>query len=176
MESVQFSLKRAFGPQDPVRWVPSHQFHFTLKFFGDIEESAAQRAADLLGGVAAQTQPFLLEVAGLGAFPAPGRPSVLWCGVGQGKEPLVALAARVEEAMAQAGFPREQRPFKPHLTLGRVREGAPVPPAVVEALQQTPSSYGAWRVERLVLMRSELLPAGPRYTELSEARLREENA
>lgn len=173
LESAQLALKRAFGPRDPVKWVPAHQFHFTLKFFGDIDPEAARRAADALGQVAAETRPFTLEVAGLGAFPPTGRPSVLWSGLGDGRANLVALAGQVEAAMARAGFPREARPFKPHLTLGRVREGSPVPPAVLEALKSE-RSYGAWQVERLVLMRSDLLPAGPKYTVLSEARLREE--
>lgn len=173
MEAVQFTLKRAFGPRDPVKWVPAHQFHFTLKFFGDIAPEASRRAADTLAQVAAETGAFTLEVAGLGAFPDTGRPSVLWSGLGEGKADLMALAGRVEAAMAQAGFPREARRFKPHLTLGRVREGALVPPAVVEALQEV-RPYGSWRVERLVLMRSDLLPAGPKYTVVHEARLREE--
>lgn len=174
LEAAQFQLKRAFGPRDPVRWVPSHQFHFTLKFFGQIEEAAARRAAEALGPVAAETGPFTLEAAGLGAFPSPSRPSVLWSGVGEGKAELVALAARVEEAMARAGFARESRPFKPHLTLGRLREGAVAPPALAQALQKG-VSYGSWRVERLVLMKSELLPTGPRYSVWSSAILREEN-
>ncbi|MFZ5817840.1 MAG: RNA 2',3'-cyclic phosphodiesterase [Bacillota bacterium] len=174
LEAAQFTLKRAFGPRDPVRWVASHQFHFTLKFFGEIEQEAVERAAAALGRAAGQSAPFLLEVAGLGAFPSPARPSVLWCGVGQGRTDLIALAERVEAEMALAGFPREARPFKPHLTLGRLREGAVAPPAVGEALKEA-RSYGSWQVERLVLMRSELLPAGPRYSILSEARLREEN-
>lgn len=175
LESTQFQLKRAFGPRDPVKWVPAHQFHFTLKFFGEIEEPAAQTAAEALGRAASATAPFTLEVAGLGAFPSPARPSVLWSGVGEGKEQLVDLARRVEEALAGAGFPREPRPFKPHLTLGRLREGAAAPPAVVQALTGSNASFGAWRVERLVLMKSELLPAGPRYSVLSEAHFREEN-
>jgi 2'-5' RNA ligase len=170
LESAQFNLKRAFGPRDPVKWVPAHQFHFTLKFFGEIAAEEAQRAAEALLGVGAATAPFELEVAGLGAFPEPARPSVLWAGVGRGRERLVDLAGRVEEAMVRAGFPREKRPFRPHLTLGRVREGAAVPQAVVAALRGG-GSFGAWRVERLVLMRSELLPAGPRYTVLQEAPL-----
>lgn len=174
LESAQFALMRAFGSRDPVKWVPGHQFHFTLKFFGDIDQEESRRAVDALSRVAAETRPFTLEVAGLGAFPDTGRPSVLWSGLGKGQPELVALAGRVEAAMAQAGFPREVRSFKPHLTLGRVREGAHVPQAVVEALQSG-RSYGSWQVERLVLMQSELLPAGPKYTLLYDVRLREEN-
>lgn len=174
LESAQFMLKRSFGPQDSVKWVPADQFHFTLKYFGDIEERVARQAAAVLVQIAAQTAPFTLEVVGLGAFPGTERPSVLWSGPGQGTPELVALANRVVEAMAQAGFAREAMPFKPHVTLGRVREGALVPPAVTEALK-VGGSYGSWRVERLVLMKSEPTPAGPRYSVLYDAPLREGN-
>lgn len=170
LEAAQFGLKRAFGPRDPVKWVPSHQFHFTLKFFGDLEEAAAHTAAAVLDRIAAGLTPLTLEVAGLGAFPSSDRPSVIWCGVGAGKAELVAMAVQVEKAMAEAGFAPEGRPFRPHLTLGRVRQGALVPPAVAQALRSG-RSYGSWRVERLVLLRSELLPSGPRYTPLHLAAL-----
>lgn len=171
LESAQNTLRLAFGAgTNPVKWVPSHQFHFTLKFFGEIDDRAALRAAAALRE-GANCSPFLLEVAGLGAFPNPDRPSVLWAGTGKGQLELVSLATRVEEAMVRAGFRREPRPFRPHLTLGRVREQARVPAQVRERLSAPPVSYGAWTVERLVLMRSELLPTGPRYTVLEAAPL-----
>lgn len=176
LESAQFHLKRAFGPRDSVKWVAAHQFHFTLKFFGEIAPHAAEQAGAALQRVAAENRAFTLAVAGLGAFPTPARPQVLWCGVGIGKERLVTLAGQVEEAMARVGFPREGRPFRPHLTLGRLREGAVAPPAVTEMLGRPAQSYGSWRVERLLLLKSELLPTGPRYSILYEAPLqREEN-
>lgn len=172
LELAQLGLRRTLGARDPVKWVPSHQFHFTLKFFGEIDPEAVATAARVLDDVAAEWAPFRLEAAGLGAFPDVSRPQVIWCGVGRGREELVQLAGRVEEAMVAAGFPPERRAFRPHLTLGRVRAGEPVPPALVAALRET-RSYGAWQVERLVLMRSELLPGGPRYTPLHEAALRQ---
>jgi len=170
LELAQLGLRRTLGARDPVKWVPSHQFHFTLKFFGEIEPEAVVRAARALDEVAADWVPFVLEAAGLGAFPDASRPQVIWCGVGQGRAELVRLAGRVEEAMVSAGFPRERRAFQPHLTLGRVRAGESVPPGLAGALREN-RSYGTWQVERLLLMRSELLPGGPRYTPLHAAAL-----
>lgn len=167
LESAQTLMRQSFDPgTSPVKWVPSHQFHFTLKFFGEIGNEEVAHAANALRHAAAGIQPFTLEVVGLGAFPDVGRPNVLWAGTGQGRQELVALAGSVEEAMARAGFRREGKPFRPHLTLGRVREREQVPARVRDRLAGPPVSYGCWSVARVLLMRSELLPAGPRYTVL----------
>lgn len=169
-------LKRAFGTPDPVKWVPAHQFHFTLKFLGEVEEAAAGRALEAVQRAAAGVGPFRAGLCGLGCFPNLAQPSVLWAGVTEGAEPLGRLAARVEQEMARAGFAPERRPFKPHLTLGRVREGAFVPKAVLEGLAKAErQEFGRFGVERLVLMKSELTPRGPIYTVYGSADLREEN-
>ena len=136
------------------------------------EELVAQlAAAEALRRAAARIRPFRLEVAGLGAFPSAARPSVLWAGTGDGRERLVALAREVEAELSDCGFPPEERPFQPHLTLGRVRRGALLGSALRECLAAPAVSYGAWSVERLVLMRSDLMPAGPRYSVLEAAEL-----
>lgn len=172
LEGAQGRLRQALGRDaDQVKWVPSHQFHFTLRFFGEIGPADVEVAAGALRRAAAATRPFRLEVAGLGAFPSPSRPSVLWAGTGEGRDRLVALAGRVEDELAACGFAREARPFLPHLTLGRVRRGAVLPRSLQECLAAPPVSYGSWPVERLVLMRSDLMPAGPRYTVLAAAEL-----
>ena len=175
MEATQATLRRGFGTSDPVKWVPAHQFHFTLKFLGEISEEAAGRAGGAVDRAVRSVSPFTLSLAGLGAFPQPERPAVLWAGVANGRERLAALAAAVERELVAEGFPAERRRFQPHLTLGRVREGASVPRAVVENLaRQAGQEFGAFRVERVVLMRSELTPRGPIYSVLHSAPLREE--
>lgn len=176
MELAQSGLKRAFGTPDPVKWVPAHQFHFTLKFLGEVEEAAAGRALEAVQRAAAQAGRFSVGLCGLGCFPTPARPSVLWAGVTEGAEPLGRLAALVEQELAREGFPPERRAFKPHLTLGRVREGAFVPQTAREALASASrQEFGRFGVERLVLMKSELTPRGPIYSVYGSANLREEN-
>ena len=171
------SLKRALGAPDPVKWVPAHQFHFTLKFLGEVEEASAGRALEAVERAAAGVAPFRASLAGLGSFPGPERPSVLWAGLAEGARELGSLAARVAQEMARAGFPPERRPFKPHLTLGRVREGAFVPRAAQEALAEAQrQEFGHFGVERLVLMKSELTPRGPIYSVYGSANLREERS
>jgi 2'-5' RNA ligase len=101
---------------------------------------------------------------------------VLWAGVQEGAQQLTACAARVEAEMALSGFPPERKRFQPHLTLGRVREGAHVPRAVPEVLETAAGQeFGRWNVERLVLMTSELTQSGPIYSVYGAADLREEN-
>jgi len=165
-------LRRVLGGSaSQVKWVPSHQFHFTLRFFGELDPAQVEAAAAALQRAAAETPPFSLTVAGLGAFPNPSRPNVIWAGTGAGQARLVALARRLEDALAEAGFEREARPFKPHLTLGRVRQGADLGPLLREHLTRPPETYGTWQVDRIVLMQSVLLPAGPRYSVLAAAAL-----
>lgn len=175
LEGAQAALKRACGMPDPVKWVPAHQFHFTLKFFGEIPEEAANRALAAAERAVAGTAPFAVRVAGLGCFPSPERPSVLWAGVAGGGKDLSAVAEAVEREMAAEGFARERKPFRPHLTLGRVREGARVDRTVAQALESAAGQeFGQWRVERVVLMQSELTPRGPIYTVYGSVPLREE--
>jgi len=173
LEGAQLALRRAFGMPDPVKWVPAHQFHFTMKFLGEVPEDSARRAAQALERIA--LQPFSLGLAGLGAFPSSERPSVLWAGVAEGREQLGRLAAAVECELVQEGFAAERRRFQPHLTLGRVREGAHVPRTVAEVLaKQSGQEFGRTGVERVVLMRSELTPRGPIYSVMHHVALREE--
>lgn len=175
LESTQAALRRGFGTSDPVKWVPAHQFHFTLKFLGEIPAEAAERAGAALDRAVGPVAQFSVSLTGLGGFPTVERPSVLWAGVAAGQERLAALAAAVERELVAEAFPPERRRFQPHLTLGRVREGAVVPRAVVENLARQPGQeFGAFRVERVVLMRSELTPRGPVYSVIHSAALREE--
>lgn len=165
-------LRRALGADAGlVKWVRPDQFHFTLRFFGELGPTEVEAAAQALRRAAAGTAPFPLAVAGLGAFPSARSPRVLWAGTGEGREQLIALARRLEDELAAAAFGREERPFQPHLTLGRVRQGADLAAPLRGLLTRPPVRYGDWLVDRLVLMRSELLPAGPRYTVVEAAEL-----
>jgi 2'-5' RNA ligase len=158
-----------------VKWVQAHHFHLTLKFLGETRRSDLPALSEALRGVAGQAAPFSLQLAGVGAFPTVRRPRVVWLGATAGGEALPGLAAAMEAACAALGWAREEKPYRAHLTLGRVRErsrGAPSrpatrPEALTRALErESGSEAGETRVERIVLVRSELGRGGPVYTVL----------
>ena len=157
-----------------VRWVAPENIHLTLKFFGDVDMAAMpalQRAvADACVGVA----PFSLRIAGAGAFPNTQRPNVIWVGVEGEVERAAQLTRRIDDACAALGFAREERPFSPHLTLGRVKRDAS--PAARRAIGEmivnaAIGELGQLHVERISVMKSELQPSGSVYTRLTTVEL-----
>ena len=105
-----------------IRWVRPKGVHLTLKFLGNVPESQVQSIVDAMGRASEGVAPFVVQVQGVGVFPHPRAPRVLWVGIQGDLAPLVQLHERLEEALEARGFVREQRAFSPHLTLGRMRE------------------------------------------------------
>jgi 2'-5' RNA ligase len=150
-------------------WVARDNVHLTLKFLGGVEAARLDALAGALAGATRACQAFDLTVRGLGAFPTPRRPRVLWAGVDEGGAHVATLARRVDEALQALGFVPEPRAFTAHATLGRLR----VPradPRLAEALAAG-GMYGRQRVDRVALMRSRLSPQGACHTELATAPL-----
>jgi 2'-5' RNA ligase len=146
--------------------VPAENLHVTLKFLGAVETGRLDRVAQTLSSLAAEAVPFELGLGGLGAFPSPTRPRVVWAGVASGAPALTALATRVEEALALLDFARDGRPFSAHITLGRVREPQRDPALAGALAVGAATEFGGFRVERIALVRSDLSPGGARYTSL----------
>lgn len=155
---------RARAGGDRVSWVREENLHVTLRFLGDIELDAAPA---LLRDVARETAgvaPFVLRLGGVRLFPSTRRPRVVALEV-LPAEPLTALAAAVERGVVATGMAPETRPFRSHLTLGRLRPGAAAPDVTV------PDTPGAETVgvTEAVLFKSELHRSGSRYTPLGRA-------
>jgi len=156
--------QRLRGP-DGVKWVEPQNFHFTLRFLGYTQPDALQRLVPALSAAVAAHEAFSLTLAGVGAFPNARRPQTIWVGVSEGARPLESLAGSVERAVVAQGFSPEERPFRAHLTLGRVK--APRPPVeLARALEAMPEGEEVARIQvgEVVLMRSDLRPSGPIYT------------
>lgn len=164
------SLCSRIGFTRPENW------HITLRFLGDIAPDALPGLKQALAGV--RMVPFELHLGTAGSFPALPRmgrgrpPQTLWLGLSRGAEQCAGLAADINRALAKAGFPSDDRPLRPHVTLGRVRSASPDDAddwrAALAALNG--ESAGPALADRFVLWRSILGPGGPRYDQLSEYR------
>ncbi len=172
-ETLRRDLRRLARALPDVRFVDPASLHLTLAFLGELEDDALATVIALTGEVARQTAPFALALAGLGVFGAPAAPRVIWAGVGGETHRLLALQRRLADALAAQGFPREQRPFSPHLTLARLKR--PLDDAAylrLRAQLDGPAPQTTrWRVADLRVMRSDLAATGARYTALSVAPL-----
>lgn len=147
----------------PVRWVEPDALHLTLKFLGEIEGVEVPRLEEALAALAPRHPPLELELGGFGAFPSLRRAGVLWMGVAAGA-PLMALQRDVELACAKLGYTREQRPFRPHITVARTRSDAR--PVDVERHAGAVDWRGRAAAATLDLMRSHLGGAGAHYEPL----------
>jgi 2'-5' RNA ligase len=153
-----------------VRWVRLDGLHLTIRFIGPTDE---ERIADLAAAVdkaAVSLDPFDVVIAGGGAFPSVARPRALWLGVGDGAAELEAAARKLDNALADRGWPRDDRPYRPHLTLAR-SDGVRAGPAVARRLIDAAAAVREpFRAESLVLFES-ISGGGPaRYEPVHEAR------
>jgi RNA 2',3'-cyclic 3'-phosphodiesterase len=139
--------------------------HLTLHFFEELPPERIPPAVEAMAEAAGGVGPFDLEVRGVGAFPAAGRPRVVWAGVTEGSTTVRSLVDRLRRALSERGFAVEARPFIPHLTLARVRSPRDVTWAR-QFLASPENGSRVWtrtRATELLLKESELLPTGARH-------------
>ena len=155
-----------------VSWARVDDIHLTLKFLGEIEASSLPAVEQALVSAARETDIFTLGVRGTGTFPGgTKRPRVLWVGLTE-SQALQRFQDRIETALEGAGFSREEKPFRPHLTLARVRT-ASVPSSLIRRLSESESApFGDLVVREAVVYSSRLLPQGPQHEALFKAALR----
>jgi len=159
---------RGAGDLD-LRVTSAEQLHLTMVFIGEVDEARVALVEQALVqpiGLA----PFTLELGGCGMFPSSGRPRVLWLGVSRGAQELGQLHRAVSDRLETVGIPRESRPYHPHLTIGRWRDGGR------QSIRQA-CPPGEWSVselvEHLTLFRSRLSPRGAEHTVIVRTPLRE---
>jgi RNA 2',3'-cyclic 3'-phosphodiesterase len=163
-----------FAPE--ARWVRPESLHITLKFVGEQKEEQVAAIGERLRRV--QSGPIEIRMAGYGFFPTPKAPRVFWIGI-HAAPALSALAKQIDDAVGELGIPREEREFSPHLTLARAggRSGDPKwrkgdrPNSVFAVLQKRLAKmgeldFGTMTAEKFILYRSQLSPAGSKYTKL----------
>ncbi len=170
---MQSQLKSKTPPYS-VRWIAPQTMHLTLHFLGDTDTTKIDDIAAVLKECASGYQSFPLTIAGLGCFPNLRRPRVIWLGLDHNATPLKQLHSTLGEMLNQTiGFEPENRPYSPHLTIGRVKKGIPERhlrqlAAMLTEQQARIKILSVLPIKSIHLMQSELKPTGPIYTSLAE--------
>ena len=155
-----------------IKWVESGQFHVTLKFLGDVEREDMASVCVAFQKSVADISPFEIRAMGAGAFPKIEVPRTVWVGVEDPSNSLNAAFNAVESAAVKMGFVRENKPFVPHITLGRIRKPSPALKGLSEKIAQYPRcDLGKTFVTHVDVLSSELTRRGPIYAVLARCPL-----
>ena len=165
LKSSALAIQDRLKPKLPnVRWTKAESMHLTLHFFGELSQENLEKAGAVMVSIESLFSPFKLAVSGVGAFPSNDRARIVWLGVDSAG--LTRLYAALSKALQMGGFRCETRPFKPHITLGRVRNSPLKARHILSPESDTVA--GEMTVSGLTLFESELLPDGavhrPRQT------------
>jgi RNA 2',3'-cyclic 3'-phosphodiesterase len=164
-DSVQSALEAMIGrlrPAAKISWTTGEKLHITTKFIGEWPESRIEEMQRALAGVGSAGV-IRIAVRGMGWFPNPKNPRVLWAGVEAGPE-LAMLARATEQAVHALGVEIEKRKYSPHLTLARIRERVPLDRLRRAVEAEGAAECGAFEASAFFLY----LSSGGRYTKLAE--------
>ena len=157
---------RAIAPQ--AKWVRAENLHVTLKFLGETDAAKLGAVHNALGAIRSE-QAVTLEFCGLGFFPNERRPRVFWAGM-EASANLKTLASQIDHAAHRLGFPLEDRPFTPHLTLARF-DPPGIAPKLGDAIRtHAAQSFGSLATREFHLIESKLKPTGAEYTTVQTVR------
>ncbi|MYG41016.1 MAG: RNA 2',3'-cyclic phosphodiesterase [Nitrospira sp. SB0677_bin_15] len=156
-----------------LSWSKPENLHINLKFLGDTTESQVDQIRRAVESAISRVSPFVVELKGFGVFPDDRSPRVLWIGLDGALEHLIALAGCVGQAVVPLGFHQEDRPFRPHLTVARVKKDRRAVSRTLHGLGAftAPFFCGSLSIERVTLFKSELRPDGVVYTKLWDVSL-----
>lgn len=155
-----------------VKWVEPDNLHITLHFLGEVDERDLIKVCRAVEEACRTREPFTMSLASTGAFPNTRRPKTLWAGIGEGTQDLVAIHDALEPSLMELGcYRREDRPYSPHLTLGRVKGDEASEPLATALAKNAGWQGGDVQVREVLVMSSELRQDGPTYAVMSRARL-----
>lgn len=153
-----------------IRWVKAANLHLTLRFLGDIPQESVTGLARSLKENVSNFGSFELVLSGMGGFPNLNRPRVIWIGTGEGTDRLTALADKVEKGCVESGFGKGDKKFSSHLTVGRVKFPKGLE-RLFEKIGRTDFQSSKFTVGEVFIVKSDLSPAGPKYTKLESVPL-----
>lgn len=149
------------------KWVDPEDYHLTLKFLGSVRKERVQEVGDLLEGIGLQQDPFPVTLQGISAFPYQSNPRVIWVGVRDQSGQLENLWQEIDTGLVDLGFPRDDREFTPHLTLGRVKANRSQGDLTYLFQRFRGRKFGTSLIDSITFYRTELQKSGPKYTVLS---------
>lgn len=150
-----------------IKWVDPAQIHLTLHFFGPTSSEAVDKIVSCVEPLAKSSAPLELALGEIGYFPGREKPRVIWVGLNGDVAELCVLQKEIEENLQGSGFVCETRPFHPHITLGRAKQGNKIRIPESSSLKLSlPINKTPRRIDRIILYRSDLTPMGPHYEAL----------
>lgn len=165
IQAMQNRFKKSI--QGVIRWVRPEGIHLTLKFFGDISVRDVEDISEAVAKRTTAVPPFALVIRGLGVFPDATRPRIIWLGITGQMGNLLSLQKDLEDEFFILGFLKEKRPFRAHLTMGRVK----VPKGIIGLAAAVDAggklTAGSFTVGEVALFQSSLSPQGAIYTRLA---------
>ncbi|MDE0300227.1 MAG: RNA 2',3'-cyclic phosphodiesterase [Candidatus Poribacteria bacterium] len=153
-------------------WVKRGNIHLTLKFLGEIASNQINEVKNVMERVASARPPFSMEIGGIGVFPNLTRPRIIWAGVKTGADEIVAIANAVDIGLSRHGYERDEKQYRPHLTLARIKHRINVKP-LAQMFRQYDTILGATVVvNQIRVVQSQLRPSGAVYTPLETCRFK----
>ena len=155
---------RNISPQ--IKWIKAKNLHITLKFLGEIPYELIEKIHNELSDVSTIVNPFEMSVRGTGFFPNQNKPRVIWLGLqNDSKNSIFKLHEWIDKKLQALGFEREKRRFSPHLTLGRIKFPDNIQ-KLSEFINKNEFKSEFFKVDQIILMRSELKPTGAEYSQI----------
>ena len=164
-------------PRCRINWVAPENLHVTLKFLGDVPDNELSKVCEVVGETVAQSGPVEFEVRGITAIPSLQKLRMLWAQVDEQAGLLDAIFTKIESALEPLGFPRENRPFSPHITLARIKHvpknaAIDIKSTLRKSLEQySDTEFGFISAPNITVYTSELTPDGPIYTPIAKPKL-----
>ncbi|RJP58722.1 MAG: RNA 2',3'-cyclic phosphodiesterase [Candidatus Auribacter fodinae] len=157
-----------------IRWVKTENIHLTLKFLGNIAIKRVPKICKALDSLASEFSPFSIAITGVGCFPNQKKPRVIWAGVDKNAPLTEKIASKLDAILHEIGFEKEQRPFQPHITIGRVKDPKEFSAtshfnSMIQKAQN--AKFGECEMTKISLIQSILRPEGPVYTEIHSSHL-----
>ena len=170
-ESAGISLQKVekflFNYNSFLKIVPGNKYHITLKFLGETNNITADKIISSFKNINISKEQIKYNLEGIGAFPNTGRASVIWCGIKTKDDRLKTLHKEIENFAHNFDFKKDNREYKPHLTLARVKKNKKIPHDLIDYIRENRDTFfGKLFFKKIVLFQSKLTQAGPEYSEL----------